>query len=101
MFRQDRRRTLAHSSLQLPWECRKLLFPCFREKGLLIFRSLEFFTFPAYMNDVAATTTCLQNMKDLTGTWPPLRIGGTTQCVVRSPWKDLVNVDREQGPGHV
>ncbi|KAJ5669430.1 hypothetical protein N7462_010500 [Penicillium macrosclerotiorum] len=41
--------------------------------------SLEFFTFPAYMNDVEATTTCLQNFKDLTGTWPPLRIGGTTQ----------------------
>ncbi|KAJ5368295.1 uncharacterized protein N7496_008055 [Penicillium cataractarum] len=41
--------------------------------------SLEFFTFPAYMNNVAATTTCLQNLKDLTGTWPPLRIGGTTQ----------------------
>ncbi|KAH8593538.1 hypothetical protein B0O99DRAFT_662702 [Bisporella sp. PMI_857] len=41
--------------------------------------SLEFFTFPAYMNNVAATTTCLRNLKDLTGTWPPLRIGGTTQ----------------------
>ncbi|KPM35796.1 hypothetical protein AK830_g10777 [Neonectria ditissima] len=41
--------------------------------------SLEFFTFPGYMNDVAATSTCLQNLKDLTGTWPPLRIGGTTQ----------------------
>ncbi|KAE8154588.1 hypothetical protein BDV25DRAFT_171800 [Aspergillus avenaceus] len=41
--------------------------------------SLEFFTFPAYINDVAATETCLQNLKDLTGTWPPLRIGGTTQ----------------------
>ncbi|RHZ62021.1 glycosyl hydrolase family 79 C-terminal domain-containing protein [Aspergillus thermomutatus] len=41
--------------------------------------SLEFFTFPGYMNDVAATPTCLQNFKDLTGAWPPLRIGGTTQ----------------------
>ncbi|KAL4920604.1 hypothetical protein BDW62DRAFT_198903 [Aspergillus aurantiobrunneus] len=41
--------------------------------------SLEFFTFPAYMNDVAATTTCLANFRDLTGTWPPMRIGGTTQ----------------------
>ncbi|KAF7595496.1 hypothetical protein BBP40_005832 [Aspergillus hancockii] len=41
--------------------------------------SLEFFTFPAYMNDVAATKTCLQNLKDVSGTWPPLRIGGTTQ----------------------
>ncbi|KAL3481247.1 hypothetical protein BJX99DRAFT_253905 [Aspergillus californicus] len=41
--------------------------------------SLEFFTFPAYINDVAATTTCLENFKDLTGVWPPMRIGGTTQ----------------------
>ncbi|BCS19486.1 glycosyl hydrolase family 79 C-terminal domain-containing protein [Aspergillus puulaauensis] len=41
--------------------------------------SLEFFTFPGYMNDVAATTTCLENLKDLTGIWPPMRIGGTTQ----------------------
>ncbi|KAJ5174584.1 uncharacterized protein N7482_000461 [Penicillium canariense] len=41
--------------------------------------SLEFFTFPEYMEDVASTKTCLQNLKDLTGTWPRLRIGGTTQ----------------------
>ncbi|KAL2855385.1 hypothetical protein BJY01DRAFT_257082 [Aspergillus pseudoustus] len=41
--------------------------------------SLEFFTFPAYINDVLATTTCLENLKDLTGVWPPMRIGGTTQ----------------------
>ncbi|OGE52121.1 hypothetical protein PENARI_c011G09537 [Penicillium arizonense] len=41
--------------------------------------SLEFFAFPKYFQEVDATTTCLQNMKDLTGTWPPLRIGGTTQ----------------------
>ncbi|KAL4771977.1 hypothetical protein BDW60DRAFT_222873 [Aspergillus nidulans var. acristatus] len=41
--------------------------------------SLEFFTFPSYFNDVRATTTCLENLKDLTGTWPPMRIGGTTQ----------------------
>ncbi|KAJ6089810.1 hypothetical protein N7467_005026 [Penicillium canescens] len=41
--------------------------------------SLEFFAFPKYFQEVDATTTCLQNMKDLTGTWPPVRIGGTTQ----------------------
>ncbi|KAL2823214.1 hypothetical protein BDW59DRAFT_180787 [Aspergillus cavernicola] len=41
--------------------------------------SLEFFTFPAYITDVAATSTCLENLKDLTGVWPPMRIGGTTQ----------------------
>ncbi|KAJ5205099.1 beta-glucuronidase [Penicillium cinerascens] len=41
--------------------------------------SMEFFTFPAYMTDVAATKTCLANLQELTGIWPPLRIGGTTQ----------------------
>ncbi|KAL2814146.1 Six-hairpin glycosidase-like protein [Aspergillus granulosus] len=41
--------------------------------------SLEFFTFPEYITDVPATTICLENLKDLTGVWPPMRIGGTTQ----------------------
>ncbi|GAB1313734.1 hypothetical protein MFIFM68171_03944 [Madurella fahalii] len=41
--------------------------------------SLEFFTFPGYMEDVASTSRCLENFKDLTGAWPPVRIGGTTQ----------------------
>ncbi|CAG9997128.1 unnamed protein product [Clonostachys byssicola] len=41
--------------------------------------SIEFFAFPGYVTNVPATKTCLQNLKDLTGTWPPLRIGGTTQ----------------------
>ncbi|KAJ5283932.1 hypothetical protein N7505_001912 [Penicillium chrysogenum] len=41
--------------------------------------SLEFFTFPEYIQDVKSTMTCLENLKDLTGTWPPMRIGGTTQ----------------------
>ncbi|KAH7093518.1 hypothetical protein FB567DRAFT_462224 [Paraphoma chrysanthemicola] len=41
--------------------------------------SFEFFTWPGYMNDVPATKTCLQNLQTLTGTWPPIRIGGTTQ----------------------
>ncbi|KAJ5211519.1 uncharacterized protein N7498_003165 [Penicillium cinerascens] len=41
--------------------------------------SLEFFAFPEYIQDVPSTLACLQNMKDLTGTWPPMRIGGTTQ----------------------
>ncbi|PGH14353.1 hypothetical protein AJ80_05943 [Polytolypa hystricis UAMH7299] len=41
--------------------------------------SLEFFTFPGYMNDVAATSTCLRNLGDLFGEMPPVRIGGTTQ----------------------
>ncbi|KAF2762651.1 hypothetical protein EJ05DRAFT_447020 [Pseudovirgaria hyperparasitica] len=41
--------------------------------------SLEFFAFPAYFTDVASTSPCLQNLRSLTGTWPPLRIGGTTQ----------------------
>ncbi|CDM30448.1 CAZyme family GH79 [Penicillium roqueforti] len=41
--------------------------------------SLEFFAFPEYIQEVESTMTCLQNLKDLTGTWPPMRIGGTTQ----------------------
>lgn len=41
--------------------------------------SFEFFAFPSYMTNVTATMRCLENWKDLTGTWPPIRIGGTTQ----------------------
>ncbi|KAF7189980.1 Beta-glucuronidase, partial [Pseudocercospora fuligena] len=40
--------------------------------------SIEFFAFPGYM-DVPSTEQCLKNFQDLTGTWPPMRIGGTTQ----------------------
>lgn len=41
--------------------------------------SFEFFTFPSYFINVTATNQCLSNWKDLTGVWPPIRIGGTTQ----------------------
>ncbi|CRK25637.1 hypothetical protein BN1708_014263 [Verticillium longisporum] len=41
--------------------------------------SFEFFAWPGYFDDVASTTKCLQNLKDVSGTWPPIRIGGTTQ----------------------
>jgi hypothetical protein len=41
--------------------------------------SFEFFTFPSYMTNVTATHQCLANWKNLSGTWPPIRIGGTTQ----------------------
>lgn len=41
--------------------------------------SFEFFAFPAYFSNVTATEQCLSNWKDLTGVWPPIRIGGTTQ----------------------
>ncbi|KAI1138434.1 glycoside hydrolase family 79 protein [Hypoxylon sp. FL0543] len=41
--------------------------------------SFEFFAFPSYFTNVTATTQCLSNWKDLTGLWPPIRIGGTTQ----------------------
>ncbi|QSZ32379.1 hypothetical protein DSL72_001953 [Monilinia vaccinii-corymbosi] len=41
--------------------------------------SFEFFAYPAYFKDVTATRQCLANFKDLSGTWPPMRIGGTTQ----------------------
>lgn len=41
--------------------------------------SFEFFAFPSYFTNVTATIRCLENWKDLTGVWPPIRIGGTTQ----------------------
>lgn len=41
--------------------------------------SFEFFAFPSYFTNVTATEKCLSNWKDLTGVWPPIRIGGTTQ----------------------
>jgi hypothetical protein len=41
--------------------------------------SFEFFAFPAYFTNVTATSQCLSNWRDLTGAWPPIRIGGTTQ----------------------
>ncbi|KAI4862862.1 glycoside hydrolase family 79 protein [Hypoxylon rubiginosum] len=41
--------------------------------------SFEFFAFPSYFSNVTATNQCLSNWKDLTGVWPPIRIGGTTQ----------------------
>lgn len=41
--------------------------------------SFEFFAFPSYFTNVTATKQCLANWKNLTGVWPPIRIGGTTQ----------------------
>ncbi|KAK3385390.1 hypothetical protein B0H63DRAFT_182187 [Podospora didyma] len=41
--------------------------------------SFEFFAFPSYFTNVTATNQCLANWKALTGVWPPIRIGGTTQ----------------------
>ncbi|CZR66577.1 uncharacterized protein PAC_16478 [Phialocephala subalpina] len=41
--------------------------------------SFEFFTFPSYFLNVTATNQCLANFEALTGVWPPIRIGGTTQ----------------------
>ncbi|KAI1342290.1 glycoside hydrolase family 79 protein [Xylariaceae sp. FL0016] len=41
--------------------------------------SFEFFAFPSYFTNVTATSQCLSNWKELTGVWPPIRIGGTTQ----------------------
>ncbi|PNS17613.1 hypothetical protein CAC42_3008 [Sphaceloma murrayae] len=40
--------------------------------------SIEFFTWPGY-NQLASTSRCLSNLRDITGVWPPVRIGGTTQ----------------------
>ncbi|CAK7201835.1 hypothetical protein SEUCBS139899_004550 [Sporothrix eucalyptigena] len=41
--------------------------------------SFEFFAFPSYFTNVTATMQCLANWQALSGTWPPIRIGGTTQ----------------------
>lgn len=41
--------------------------------------SFEFFDFPSYFTNVTATTQCLANWQALSGEWPPIRIGGTTQ----------------------
>ncbi|RDL31075.1 Glycoside hydrolase family 79 protein [Venustampulla echinocandica] len=41
--------------------------------------SFEFFAFPSYFTNVTATNQCLKNFQTLTGKWPPIRIGGTTQ----------------------
>lgn len=41
--------------------------------------SFEFFAFPSYFTNVTATNQCLANWRNLTGHWPPIRIGGTTQ----------------------
>lgn len=40
--------------------------------------SIEFFAFPGY-TDVSATATCLNNLAELRGAPPAVRIGGTTQ----------------------
>lgn len=41
--------------------------------------SFEFFDFPSYFTNVTGTKQCLANWEALTGEWPPIRIGGTTQ----------------------
>ncbi|KAH6672212.1 hypothetical protein B0J14DRAFT_483414 [Halenospora varia] len=41
--------------------------------------SFEFFAFPSYFTNVTSTNQCLKNLQALTGIWPPIRIGGTTQ----------------------
>lgn len=45
--------------------------------------SIEFFAFPGY-TDLSATTTCLNNLAELRGAPPAVRIGGTSQCVYLS-----------------
>lgn len=67
---------------------------------LMIATRLEFFTVPEYFNDVPSTQQCLANLKDLTGQWPPMRVGGTTQWdsshKVHFHWLLLIKF---QGPG--
>lgn len=54
------------------------------------------------MNDVGSTGQCLQNLKDLTGTWPPMRVGGTTQYVLQillrkvEPYKTILIIKRDR-----
>ncbi|KAH9940540.1 uncharacterized protein BXZ73DRAFT_88757 [Epithele typhae] len=44
----------------------------------LISISIEFFAFPGYTN-ISGTNNCLNNLADLRGATPAIRIGGTTQ----------------------
>lgn len=47
---------------------------------ILLLFSFEFFAFPEYFTNLSTPTDrCLSNWQALTGTWPPIRIGGTTQ----------------------
>ncbi|KAF2088974.1 glycoside hydrolase family 79 protein [Saccharata proteae CBS 121410] len=41
--------------------------------------SYEFFAYPSYRKNVSATLQCETNLKNLSGTWPAIRLGGTTQ----------------------
>lgn len=41
--------------------------------------SYEFFAFPSYFLNVSNTQQCVQNLQNLSGVPPPIRIGGTTQ----------------------
>ncbi|PWY75493.1 hypothetical protein BO70DRAFT_388742 [Aspergillus heteromorphus CBS 117.55] len=41
--------------------------------------SFEFFAFPEYFEGLPLTNSCLGQLQDVTGTSPPIRIGGTTQ----------------------
>ena len=45
--------------------------------------SIEFFAFPGY-TQLVGTANCLQNLADLRGAQPAIRIGGTTQYVLDS-----------------
>ena len=44
--------------------------------------SIEFFAFPGYMS-LPQTKTCLANLQSLRGSPPAVRIGGTTQYVLK------------------
>jgi hypothetical protein len=54
---------------------------------MLMGNRFEFFAFPSYFLNVTGTNQCLKNLKELTRTWPPVRIGGTTQYVMVEKFK--------------
>ncbi|TGO82663.1 hypothetical protein BPOR_0782g00010 [Botrytis porri] len=60
--------------------------------------SFEFFAYPSYFTNVTATNQCLANFKDLSGTWPPIRIGGTTQYVISKSQRlsELMEINRDR-----
>ncbi|CZR51750.1 uncharacterized protein PAC_01627 [Phialocephala subalpina] len=41
--------------------------------------SFEFYEFPSYFTNVSNTETCMKHLHDVSGVWPRIRIGGTSQ----------------------
>lgn len=52
--------------------------------GAPVALSFEFTAFPNYFVNISNTRSCLSNFRDLTGVWPRIRIGGTSEYVTVS-----------------